>query len=83
MFKRLLAIFALIIWGTYCSYNIYNWQVVKASPDSSVIGQQQIEHKRVETVTLTAAGDILMHGPRFVQVCSLMAPTVLRDFFAK
>ncbi|MDD2619322.1 MAG: CapA family protein, partial [Syntrophomonadaceae bacterium] len=61
MLRRLLIITVLITIGVSASLNLYAYTITDNIPEQKTIDNQAVID-RVETITLTAAGDCLMHN---------------------
>lgn len=90
MLKRFGIVISLIIIGTVASLNIYAYTQPGQAVSASVPEQNKPEPVRLETITLTAAGDCLMHN---TQIASGLQPdgsyrfdsffTEVKDFIAE
>lgn len=64
LYRRIMVTVFLILLGTLASFQAYSWAISEHGPGiNSADSDQSSMTGRTETITLTAAGDCLMHGP--------------------
>lgn len=64
LLRRIMITIFLIGLGTFASFQAYSWQMNGDVQASNSYKQPLKEHKESQVITLTAAGDCLMHGPQ-------------------